>query len=97
VAYRDSALVNRAVLELATARVERRYTRRRLSFALVAPPIPGGGLTGRASMFHICSHGSRNHRRGAELGLEGPYALQQWLPAGNQVYEALRLPQATGP
>jgi hypothetical protein len=46
-------------------------------------------------MFHLCSHGSRDVRHGAEPWLEGAYALRQWLSAGNEVNEALRLSQAT--
>jgi hypothetical protein len=47
-------------------------------------------------MFHVCSHGSRDARRGAEPWLEGAaHALRQRLSAGITVYEALRLSQAT--
>jgi hypothetical protein len=48
-------------------------------------------------MFHLCSHGSRNARRGEEPWLEGPYALRQWLPAGDVLHAPLRLPKAAGP
>jgi hypothetical protein len=54
-------------------------------------------LDRRASVFHICSHGSRDARRGAEPWLEGAYALRQWLPAGNQIHAEVRLSQAAGP
>jgi hypothetical protein len=47
-----------------------------------------------ARMFHICSHGSRDARRGAEPGLEGAHALRQRLSREHQVYAALRLSQA---
>jgi retron-type reverse transcriptase len=42
-------------------------------------------------MFHLCSHGSRNARRGAELRLEGAHALRQRLSRGHQVHKALHL------
>jgi hypothetical protein len=48
-------------------------------------------------VFHVCSHASRDARRGAEPWLESAYALRQRLSAGIAVYEALRLPQAAGP
>jgi hypothetical protein len=45
-------------------------------------------------MFYLCSHGSRDARRGEKPWLGGAYALRQRLSPGNQVYEALCLPQA---
>ena len=45
-------------------------------------------------MFHICSHGSRDARDRAEPGLEGAYAMRQWLSAGNEINAQVRLPQA---
>ena len=45
-------------------------------------------------MFHVCSHGSRDARRGEEPWLEGAYALRQRLPAGNAIHAEVRLPQA---
>jgi hypothetical protein len=48
-------------------------------------------------MFHLCSHGSRDARRGEKPRLAGAHALRQRLSAGNTVYEALRLSQAAGP
>jgi hypothetical protein len=61
--------------------------------ALVAPR----GLTLAALMFHLCSHGSRDDRRGAKPGLEGPHALRQRLSAGDALHAQVRLPQAAGP
>jgi hypothetical protein len=54
----------------------------------------GLDLSGR--MFHFCSHAGRDSRDRTEPWVEGPYALCGRLPRGNQVYEALRLPQAAG-
>ena len=48
-------------------------------------------------MFHVCSHGSRDARGRAELGLEGAYAMRQRLSAGDALHAPLRLPQAAGP
>jgi hypothetical protein len=51
-------------------------------------------LTLAAHLFHLCSHGSRDARRGTEPWLEGAYALRQRLSPGDQVYEALRLSES---
>jgi hypothetical protein len=58
---------------------------------------PQEDLTLAALAFHLCSHGSRDARRGAELGLEGAYALRQRLSREHQVIAEVRLPQAAGP
>lgn len=48
-------------------------------------------------MFHLCSHGSRDIRRGAQSGLARPHALRQRLPRKHQVDAEMRLSQAAGP
>jgi hypothetical protein len=48
-------------------------------------------------MFHFCSHGSRDVGEGSEPSLEGAYAMRPGLSRRNEVYAALRLPQAAGP
>jgi hypothetical protein len=42
-------------------------------------------------MFHLCSRGSRDARRSAELGLEGPHALRQRLSRIYSVHAEVRL------
>ncbi len=48
-------------------------------------------------MFHLCSHGSRDIRDRTEPGLEGAYALRQWLSAGDALHAQVHLPQTVGP
>jgi hypothetical protein len=55
----------------------------------------GRRLDRSSHMFHLCSHGSRDARRGAGPGLEGAYALRWRLPGEHQVHPALRVSQAT--
>jgi hypothetical protein len=55
------------------------------------------GLTGAVPVFHICSHGSRDARRGEKPWLEGAYALRQRLPAGNHINAKMRLLEAARP
>jgi hypothetical protein len=51
-------------------------------------------LTLAAHLFHVCSHGSRDARGGAEFGLEGAYALRQRLSGRDAVHAQVRLPRA---
>jgi hypothetical protein len=51
-----------------------------------------GGLTRGVCMFHLCSHGSRDARRGTEPWVKGAHALRQRLSRRHQVHEAVRLP-----
>jgi hypothetical protein len=37
-------------------------------------------------MFHLCSHGSRDARRGAKFGLEGAYALRPRLSGRDAIH-----------
>ena len=46
------------------------------------------------SLFHICSHGSRDAGRSTKPWLEGAHALRQRLSAGNAIHAEVRLPQA---
>jgi hypothetical protein len=61
------------------------------------PGWPPGDLTPVPPPFHVCSHASRDVRRGAELGMEGAYALRQRLSRRDAVNEEVRLSQAAGP
>jgi hypothetical protein len=60
----------------------------------LAEAAPPGSLTLAAHLFHFCSHGSRDARRGAEPRMEGAYALRQRLSGRDAIDAQVRLPQA---